>query len=329
MITIKKYNKTYAKQWDDFIIASNNGTIFQLQKFLNYHITRKFTDYSILIMQNNKIIAAIPGAVKIKNNKKIYYSHPGASYGGLIIKKNLNFNKINQIIELLNNYLKKKKFQSVFLINSPSIYWQFPEQTVDYLLQWHKYHIQELYISHATDITKKNKIEDLLSKRKKRYIANDQELKNYSFTKLKNQQDLRFLYGLLEKSKLKFKTKPTHSLGELKKLTDLFPKEVEIYISKLNSTIVGGCIIFHATINTSMIFYNIIDSQMTESQLSALQLYNCMKICKKRGSTTIDFGVSHTPEHDNPLQPKLSLIQFKEQFGATGIMRIAYKKELL
>ena len=53
-----------------------------------------------------------------------------------------------------------------------------------------------------------------------------------------------------------------------------------------------------------------------------------MKICKKRGSTTIDFGVSHTPEHDNPLQPKLSLIQFKEQFGAQAMIRKVMKIKL-
>jgi len=85
---------------------------------------------------------------------------------------------------------------------------------------------------------------------------------------------------------------------------------------------------FHTTKKTSLIFYNIIDEIMTESQLSALQLYNCMEICKQRGSDIVDFGVSHTPEKDNPLDPKFSLIQFKEQFGARGIMRIAYQKEL-
>ena len=56
---------------------------------------------------------------------------------------------------------------------------------------------------------------------------------------------------------------------------------------------------------------------------------SAMKICKKRGSCVVDFGVSHTPEQSNPLDPKFSLIQFKEQFGARGIMRIAYQKELL
>jgi hypothetical protein len=270
----------------------------------------------------------MPGTITIDNNIKKYYSHPGTSYGGIIIQKNLSFNALNQIIELINNYLKQKGFHNVFLINSPSIYWEKHEETLDYLLQWHKYHVQELYISHATNITNCNQVDDLLSKRKKRYILNDKQLQNFSFTQLKNKQELQTLYNLLKQSKLKFKTTPTHSLVELKKLISLFPKEIVIYISKLQSTIIGGSVIFHTNKNTSLIFYNIIDNKMTESQLSVLQLYNCMKICKKRGSEIIDFGVSHTPEQNNALQPKLSLIQFKEQFGANGIMRIAYTKEL-
>ena len=328
MITIKKYNKTYSKQWDDFIIKSNNGTVFQLQKFLNYHITRKFNDYSLLIMQNNKIIAVMPGAMIIDNNKKKYYSHPGTSYGGIIIQKHLSFNVLDQIIKLINNYLKQKGFHSIFLINSPSIYWEKHEETLDYLLQWHKYNIQELYISHATNIKYCNQIDDLLSKRKKRYIVNDRQLQNFSFKQISNKKDLQTLYSLLKKSKLKFKTTPTHSLEELHNLISIFPKEIVAYVSKLKSTVVGGFIIFHANKNTSLIFYNIIDTQMTESQLSVLQLYNCIKICKERGSQIIDFGVSHTPEQSNALQPKLSLIKFKEQFSASGIMRIAYHKEL-
>ena len=40
-----------------------------------------------------------------------------------------------------------------------------------------------------------------------------------------------------------------------------------------------------------------------------------------------DFGVSQTPELANPLDPKFSLIQFKEQFGSQGFLRIAYQKE--
>mgnify|MGYP001353689892 FL=1 len=52
-----------------------------------------------------------------------------------------------------------------------------------------------------------------------------------------------------------------------------------------------------------------------------------MHFCKQRGSEVFDLGVSQTPEKANPLDPKFSLIRFKEQFGARGVLRIAYEKE--
>ena len=58
-----------------------------------------------------------------------------------------------------------------------------------------------------------------------------------------------------------------------------------------------------------------------------LQLYKCMEISKEHGCHAVDFGVSHTPEANDPLAPKLSLIHFKEQFGARGVLRVAYQKD--
>ena len=83
MITISKYEKKQLDEWDQFINASNNGTMFQKQRFINYHIDRKFVDNSLIIKKNNNIVAVLPAA--IKNN--ILYSHPGSSYGGLVLAK--------------------------------------------------------------------------------------------------------------------------------------------------------------------------------------------------------------------------------------------------
>ena len=98
-------------------------------------------------------------------------------------------------------------------------------------------------------------------------------------------------------------------------------------VASLNNEVVGGSVIFHTTKTTSLVFYNIVSEKMKESQLSSLQLYKSIKACKQRGSEIFDLGVSQTPEKTNPLDPKFSLIQFKEQFGAQGVLRIAYEKE--
>ena len=83
MLLIKKYNESMREEWDLFVIKSNNGTIFNTREFLNYHINRKFNDCSLCFYNNKDLICVLPAAID-KANKKIF-SHPGASYGGLII----------------------------------------------------------------------------------------------------------------------------------------------------------------------------------------------------------------------------------------------------
>ena len=64
MITINKYESRELNEWDEFIDASNNGTVFQKQSFITYHIDRKFVDHSLIIKNNSNILAVLPAAIK-------------------------------------------------------------------------------------------------------------------------------------------------------------------------------------------------------------------------------------------------------------------------
>ena len=150
MITINKYESKELNEWDEFIDASNNGTVFQKQSFITYHIDRKFVDHSLIIKNNGNILAVLPAA--IKNN--VLYSHPGSSYGGLVIAQDVEFSTINDMILELDNYCINNSFKSIFLIISPSIYHKELDYYLDYLLQWNQFYQKELYISHAVDINK-------------------------------------------------------------------------------------------------------------------------------------------------------------------------------
>ena len=109
---------------------------------------------------------------------------------------------------------------------------------------------------------------------------------------------------------------------------ELFSKEIELYVTLDQKKIIGGYLIMHTNSSTSIIFYNVVINKTTYKQVAMLQLYHSMKIAKHKKQHYVDFGVSHIPTNKNPLDPKFSLIQFKEQFGAVGVQRIAYYKEL-
>ena len=49
-IQVINFSKPLTEEWDQFVLSSNNGTIFHLRKFLSYHIERKFNDNSLLFI---------------------------------------------------------------------------------------------------------------------------------------------------------------------------------------------------------------------------------------------------------------------------------------
>ena len=320
MLTITKYNDMLFDEWEKFISDSNNGTIFQKQAFLKYHINRTFVDGSLVIKNKGTIVAAVPAAIK----ENILYSHPGSSYGGIVLSYNLDFKMIHDILKVIDEYCIAQKYKALFLINSPSIYQKKSDQSLDYLLQWNGFKQTELYISHAVDMSKTSDILSLLTKRKRRYINNNQELNSLTF---EEETYLDEFYDILISSKKKYNTTPTHSLNELIKLKDMFPQQIKLLVIRNENKIIGGSLIFFTNDNVALVFYNTILEEYRESQIAMLQLYKCMEIAKKYNLHWIDFGVSHTPEEENPLAPKFSLIHFKEQFNAKGVLRIAYQKE--
>ena len=320
MFTITKYNDMLFDEWEQFISDSNNGTIFQKQAFLQYHINRSFVDGSLIIKKKSVIVAVMPAAIK----DNILYSHPGSSYGGIVLSHNLDFKMIHDILKVIDEYCIAQKYKALFLINSPSIYQKKSDQSLDYLLQWNGFKQTELYISHAVDMSKTSDILSLLTKRKRRYINNNQELNSLTF---EEETYLDEFYDILVASKKKYNTTPTHSLDELIKLKDMFPQQIKLLVTRNENKIIGGSLIFFTNDNVALVFYNTILEQYRESQIAMLQLYKCMEISKKYNLHWIDFGVSHTPEQENPLAPKFSLIHFKEQFNAKGVLRIAYQKE--
>ena len=320
MLTITKYNDMLFDEWEKFISDSNNGTIFQKQAFLQYHINRTVVDGSLVIKNKGTIVAVVPAAIK----ENILYSHPGSSYGGIVLSHNLDFKMIHDILKVIDEYCIAQKYKALFLINSPSIYQKKSDQSLDYLLQWNGFKQTELYISHAVDMSKTSDILSLLTKRKRRYINNNQELNSLTF---EEETYLDEFYDILIASKKKYNTIPTHSLDELIKLKDMFPQQIKLLVTRNENKIIGGSLIFFTNDNVALVFYNTILEEYRESQIAMLQLYKCMEIAKKYNLHWIDFGVSHTPEEENPLAPKFSLIHFKEQFNAKGVLRIAYQKE--
>lgn len=317
-ITVTKYDISLNEAWDSFVDSSDNGTIFHKRDFLNYHIGRKFDDFSLMFFKKEKLVCVFSGA---KLNNIVLHSHPGASYGGFIFQK-YSFNLVEEIIASFEIFIKQTDIREIFLIQPPSIYGKQYDETIEYSLKWNKFSTDEIYISSAINL-----IKDPLSRihnRKKRYFKKPLE-KGYE---LKWNSDFEGFYPILLKNKKKHNVKPTHSLDELKKLLKLFPDKIKLLMLYKDNKPIGGTLNFVANSQVVIIFYNMIDYNFANKQPAIHLIGETIKWAKENSFTWLDFGVSQLPQHENPLTPHKSLIQFKEQFGATGFLRRAYRKKI-
>ena len=80
MIEIHRYTAAYHRDWNDFVSESSNGTFLFLREYMEYHADR-FTDYSLLVYEGNKLLALLPA----NRSGDVLYSHAGLTYGGLIV----------------------------------------------------------------------------------------------------------------------------------------------------------------------------------------------------------------------------------------------------
>jgi len=324
-IIIQRYTESNKKSWDKFVLLSSNGTIFHLRSFLSYHIDRKFDDHSLIIKKNETIIAVFPAALITNNKKKILYSHPGASFGG-IVYKNISYQDAKEVIKIITNYCIENSFNEIFLIPAPSIYSKKTDDTFEYLFHRHKYNIKEYYISSYIDIKNKMLSIEHLNKRKKRYIQN--YLENDEL-QIKCDNNFQEYFPILIENKKRHGIKPTHSLNELIKLEKLLPNKLHLLSLYYNDKMIGGALNIIANNNCGVVFYNMINYDYKDFQPASIQIFESINWAIKQKLEFLDLGVSQKPKGTEPLTPHESLICFKEQLGSQIVIRKAFNQTFI
>ena len=314
-ITIHEYSEENFDEWDNFVVNSNNGTIFHLQKFLKYHTVGKFEFTHYIIRKDTQIVAVLPGGYK--ENGRIYWSPVGASYGSLVTA-DLSFELSLAIVDEVINFFKTNGTKEVFLIPPPLIYSKIYNQHLEYAMLYRKFDFEHHYISHSLDLS----ID---------YKNHYNRATKFKFNKIKKsdltiiqKNDFDIFYPILLENKRKHNAIPTHSLEDLHKLNTLLPDKLKLFIAYHENIPIAGHLVFLTNQNVSLCFYNAMDYNY-EKLFPAYALADfVINWSKENGYKWFDFGVSQDTTSDNPMTPSLNLIQFKENFYTRGIFRSTY-----
>ncbi len=310
---IIKYTEEWKEKWDEFVERSNNGTMFHLQKFFDYHEPNKFKFDHLIFLEKDKIAAVLPGA--IIGDK--FESPIGASYGS-IVTEDIKFNKAMEIVSTLLEYGKNNGIKEFELTAPPVVYENLPNQNLDFALLWQGFKYELHYISSAIKLDKDQEIIPRFQSTVRRNIR--KTFRNPDIRVEINERYDQF-YPILLDNKSRHNIKPTHSYEDLLKLKELLPDKLKLFMVYYKDIPIGGSLMFFVNRTCALCFYNMLLYDYDEYKPIQRVMYEVVKYSTDNGYSYVDIGVSQDTSADNPMTPSMDLINFKEKFDAKTVMR--------
>lgn len=310
---IIKYTEEWKGKWDEFVLSSNNGTMFHLQKFFDYHTPGKFKFDHLIFLEKGKIVALLPGAIR----NSVFESPIGASYGS-IVTNDVKFVETMEIVSTLKNYCKQIGLKEILLTSAPMVYERHQNQNLDFALLWQGFHYSLHYISSAIKL---NQYTDILERFAPTTRRNIRKTINDFKLRVEINEKYDEFYPILLENKSRHNVKPTHSYEDLLKLKQLLPDNLKLFMVYLEDKPIGGSLMFVANKTVAVCFYNMLYYQYEKYKPIQRVMYEVVKHYTEAGFEYIDIGVSQDTKAENPMTPSMSLIDFKEKFDAKTIMR--------
>ncbi len=309
MYRIEKYDTKYYTEWNEFIAASKNGTFLFHRDFMEYHKDR-FEDFSLLIFQEEKLVAVLPA--NIKDNE--VHSHQGLTYGGLLYTSKLKQLSVSEIFTEIVAYLNEEKVKKLYLKQIPFIYHKYPAQESEYAL----FHIGAKLVSRdGLSVYDKEKPLAFTKKRKEAIRRGE---KSGLIIKEEPRFDLFWNEVLIPNLERKHEAKPVHFLKEIEMLYNKFPENIRQFNVYHNDKIVAGTTLF---ITDTVVKPQYVSATTNKNELGSLD-YLYAKLITELFSDRRYFDLGPSFGDDRKTINE-GVLFWKESFGARTIVHDFYE----
>ncbi len=303
------------QEWERFITDSNNGTMFSSPRFYHHHdepVPVRF----IGCYEGEDLVAGLVGAFNDDGTE--FVSPVKASYGGLILPP-AAFSDTEKALTVILEYFKTMDIQRIQMTFPPLLYQRQLNQDLDFLLRYYGFRESRVLISSIVSMDEYS--EKTISRDNWKSIKKARN----SGVQLRPLDDFEAFYELLLQNKSKFNLKPTHSLSEIKELFKLFPDEMDLTGAWLDGKLIAATMTMHCHPKVLLVFYICSLTKYKRYRPVNLMMHEICLRSKDEGIAAVDFGVSMETDTDNPMDPRRSLIYFKEHFNTHGFLRVTYE----
>ncbi len=310
MITIRKYDKSDVKTWNDFIAKSKNGIFMFNRGFMEYHSDR-FTDNSLMFYSGDELVAVLPASIR----DNILYSHQGLTYGGFIVNSDMKQAKMLECFTALRQYMSEHNIHKTVYKRVPPIFHKMPSDEDLYALFLNNAKILKIepstaiYLANPAKMPKGRRAQ--IARARREGVAISESTDFNGFIDLEN--------SVLN---LRHNTTAVHTGPELALLHSRFPGNIKLFIARHQDRLIAATLLF--------IYENVVHTQYMAANEVGREIGGLDLLIKtlideyKDKKQYFDFGISseNMGRHLNT-----GLISQKEHFGGRTVAYTTWELE--
>ena len=305
MTEIIRYDASMARQWDEMVRLSRNGTFLHERGYMDYHSDR-FTDCSLVALRDGKACALLPANV----DGDTLYSHRGLTYGGWLMPlKHFDATVMIEVMDAAMEWMSSHGIKRLVYKAIPHIYHRYPCEEDLYALFRHGARLVETNISTTIDLTcplpldRGNKSGANAARKAGIQVGPSEDWEGY----------WHLLSSLLDS---RYGTRPVHTLEEMRLLQGRFPENIRLYCATVDGELLAGVVMY---LSQPVAHCQYIGASPLGKESKALTLLFDYLINEHQrlGYRYFDFGISNE-DHGRYLNE--GLVRQKSRLGGRGIV---------
>jgi hypothetical protein len=328
---VRTYVERDAGSWDRFVSGSVNGTFMHTRRFLAYHPPGRFADHSLLFLQpDGEIAGVLPAAERAADGRRVLFSHPGSTYGGLVVPPFLASAEADEMLRLLTDHARAEGFASIFMRLPERVCCRAFCEEVDAALFRAGFAVTGRELARAFRVDGltddeilarfdiKNGARKVRAARRAGVVVRETaEDADYAAFWPIVEQNLAARHGAM----------PTHTLEEILRLRGLMGDALVLLGAYFQDRLIAGALLF--VLNDAAAFAKHFAMDYAFERLDPLRLvvYESLLACRRRGLLWLNYGISTEPGSAGR-QVNRGLDDFKRWCGGEGVTRDLLEKTL-
>jgi GNAT acetyltransferase-like protein len=319
-LRVRLFEATDADAWDVFVERSVNGTFMHTRRFLGYHPPNRFRDRSLVLLdEGDRWLAVFPAAEVERDGQRLLQSHPGASYGGLVIGDEATPAQLDEMVHLVVAQARDAGFHGIRLRTVEKVFCRRGCDELDVAYFRAGFVTEGRELSSALYLGGASR-DELLARWTEMGRRNVRKAER-SGVEVRVSDDFTAFWQLLETTlAARHDTHPTHTLDEILRLRERLGDRVQLVAGYLDGRLISGTVLFSFNGIAAHTMYMAQDYEFQQFRSLNLVLFHASELCRDRGQRWLNYGISSEPG-TRGLELNHGLFAFKRSCGGEGVVR--------